>query len=298
MKTIFRVTAISLLALSCSRQTLTYDNRNQTAHIINGETVLATDSISSHIVFIYNKVEGFICTGTLIDKKTVLTAAHCLVPDGENQYQIIFNTSPYDVIDRKISDYQKFIGTVDRIVIHKNYEEDFQKAPLMNQSDIGLMYLNDLPPTGYKSVPVLMDEKIIQKNQNLIMAGFGVSKVSAHEIRYKKNKQFKDRIRRGQYYCDFDVLDRDGLPTCLQVDMNGDGVLRKTTSSIKYIFEHEFTTHEVESSTCAGDSGGPVFVDLNGQLYLAGITSRGSLLCKGESVYTSVPSFVDWIITH
>jgi MYXO-CTERM domain-containing protein len=51
--------------------------------------------------------------------------------------------------------------------------------------------------------------------------------------------------------------------------------------------------------SCSGDSGGPAYVRVGGQLYLAGATSRawgGSRKTCGQGgIYTLVPRYIDWI---
>ena len=50
------------------------------------------------------------------------------------------------------------------------------------------------------------------------------------------------------------------------------------------------------ADTCAGDSGGPAFIrDMEGNLVLLGLTSRGTYSCEGGGVYTVVPAFRLWI---
>ncbi|MBM4359080.1 MAG: trypsin-like serine protease [Deltaproteobacteria bacterium] len=48
-------------------------------------------------------------------------------------------------------------------------------------------------------------------------------------------------------------------------------------------------------SACNGDSGGPAFADVNGQLVVAGITSYGDQDCQQFGVYTRVDAFLDFI---
>jgi hypothetical protein len=48
--------------------------------------------------------------------------------------------------------------------------------------------------------------------------------------------------------------------------------------------------------SCYGDSGGPAYVKLaDGSWRVFGATSRGALLCNGESIYTLIHPFVPWV---
>jgi hypothetical protein len=53
------------------------------------------------------------------------------------------------------------------------------------------------------------------------------------------------------------------------------------------------------TSTCPGDSGGPLFADRNGILVLLGITSWGAADCRVgvPSIFTSVVPFANWLTT-
>lgn len=55
------------------------------------------------------------------------------------------------------------------------------------------------------------------------------------------------------------------------------------------------------TGACHGDSGGPAFVEIQGQLVVFGVTSRGhddpNDTCENYSVYSSVAAKMDWIKT-
>lgn len=59
--------------------------------------------------------------------------------------------------------------------------------------------------------------------------------------------------------------------------------------------ESEFITNETLAGSCSGDSGGPAFVSVNGQLLVAGITSRGDGPCRQLGIYTIVSYYSKWI---
>jgi Trypsin len=54
----------------------------------------------------------------------------------------------------------------------------------------------------------------------------------------------------------------------------------------------------LERDSCSGDSGGPVYIDLNGSWFLVGVTSRGvpgRRTCGDGGIYSTVAEFEDWI---
>lgn len=286
-----------LFLFSCSPKAENTFQNERSSFIVGGTKVDASDRISQHIVLVYNKELGYMCTGTIIAYKTILTAAHCLEGTPAD-FVVIFSNEPFPILDTPTKETENLVRTVDEIVIQDDYETDFNKAPPMNQSDIGIIYLNEKIPDGYKPVQVLMEETKIKKALPVIVAGYGVTNVTYSEIKFKNNQKFRERMKRGEYVCDFQIKDASGLPTCLHVQLSGEGELRQTKNEIKYIFQSEVVLKEANSSTCSGDSGGPLFIEENGELLLAGVTSRGSLLCNGEGIYTLVPSFIDWLLTH
>jgi secreted trypsin-like serine protease len=289
------ISLVGVLVLSnCSRET--YENNVNTksgSSIINGTEVLETDSIASHTVMVHDIKNGYVCTGVIVLKNVVLTAAHCLSRK-HNDFEVIFSTKGYELMD--YHNDNEFIRHADQVVIHKDYITDYKKQPMMNQSDIGLVYFRGELPAGYKPANVMMDSHLIKRGQMMTMAGYGVTKITATDIRYKKSKKFQDLIDEGSVLCDSDIKDENGNPTCIEVSAEGDGELMKTQASVKDVFEHEFILDETKNGTCEGDSGGPVFVEENGIQYLIGITSRGDLLCNGVGIYTAVPSFIDFLI--
>ena len=81
-------------------------------------------------------------------------------------------------------------------------------------------------------------------------------------------------------------------------DENGnvDGNMKVTDKvPVNEVAESEFNTIEIDSGSCNGDSGGPVFIPQDGKLLLAGIVSRGDQACKAQGVYTIPMAHKDWI---
>jgi V8-like Glu-specific endopeptidase len=69
--------------------------------IFGGEKIKADSKFLPFIVGVFDKNHDYICTGTLITKNTVLTAAHCVIKAQNNEMQI--------VLDEKIRSKRKII---------------------------------------------------------------------------------------------------------------------------------------------------------------------------------------------
>lgn len=91
-------------------------------------------------------------------------------------------------------------------------------------------------------------------------------------------------------------------------DENGEGAtyLRTTQKSFKDDIEVEdqkITLQQKYRGICTGDSGGPVFVEVNNKLTIAGVNSYVGVdvtntMCRSYSVSMYIPYFHDWIQTQ
>lgn len=73
-------------------------------------------------------------------------------------------------------------------------------------------------------------------------------------------------------------------------------ILKTTSVPLSEFSATEFSTNETRSGSCAGDSGGPAYIAINGEYQLLGITSRGDIRCRKEGIYTLVQPYEDWLL--
>lgn len=131
-----------------------------------------------------------------------------------------------------------------------------------NKGDLALIRFQGPVPNGYKPAPLLANSYYLGDRSFTLIAGFGLSSQSR------------------------------------QVGQTS-GVLREvyTTITQSRYSETEVLLSQLNGlGTCAGDSGGPAFILINGVYYLWGITSHGDLECVTHGIYTNIVVYRNWIL--
>ena len=99
----------------------------------------STDNGHSAVALLYQD-PGYICSGTLIDKRVYLTAAHCIESLNPNDYVVVGGTEPFN--QNVEPDY--FSG-VESVHIHPQYD------PQNTFNDVGIVILDsDAPVKPYR----------------------------------------------------------------------------------------------------------------------------------------------------
>ncbi|WII73690.1 trypsin-like serine protease [Bdellovibrio sp. 22V] len=134
-------------------------------------------------------------------------------------------------------------------------------------NDVAVIRFAGPLPAGFAPAPLLQDFSRIQKGSKVIVAGYGL------------NWSWGIKM--------------------------GSGVLRTTELKVKqslYGASEIMLDQSVRRGICSGDSGGPAYVEINGQLHLLGVASRGDSLpipltpdCFILSVFTRVDAQMSWI---
>lgn len=217
--------------------------------IIGGTEVAETDKILQSIVAVYDKTATQLCTGSLLENNIVITAAHCI---GNGEMYVFFGTSLGPKTERRL---------IDAVAISQYWEtrnsEDF------NTGDIAMVHFQGTVPAGFKPAKLLKDKKLLRKDLNTVVAGYGISNGVSGE---------------------------------------GAGTLRQTSLKIadpKYSVS-EITVDQTQGTgVCHGDSGGPAYVEIKGEYVLWGITSRGvkdpKNDCSQYAAFTSTLFYNGWI---
>ena len=288
--TLLLAVVVGLCSCGPNKNAVTADTRNA---IMGGTPSAEGSQMAISTVAIYNTVEKYMCTGTLLPDNFILTAAHC-VEGAPSHLVLIFNTDMDSVLNAHEPDVkQELMRTVVAAKVHSDYIYDQEKAPEFNANDIALLRFRGSVPAGYAPAKMLKDPSLIKRGMTVKVAGFGVRKVQAWEVDVKKftREQLQKGEENGEIYCD------EEYKTCMGVEMDETGLLYEAEAKIKALMESEFMLDESKgTATCSGDSGGPAYLKVGNEYYLAGVTSRGSLLCNQEGVYTDILFHKTWIM--
>ncbi|CAF0959695.1 unnamed protein product [Brachionus calyciflorus] len=215
------------------------------------------------------------CGGTLINKRTVITAAHCVIRN--SIFTLVGSPAPYtkyNSIEKMLRIYiglhdrndinEKNVYSVESIIMHERFD------PITFKNDVAIIRLDRDVQSSYEiGFACLGKLNQVQPGDTVYAIGWGYTEMSRNQAsRY-----------------------------LMQVDLT---VQKKENCLIQYVDIDQFCAGNIflKKDTCNGDSGGPILKYINNRWTLVGIVSNGDVSCGGTGIYINVAFFYDWILRN
>ena len=234
----------------------------------------------------YANGDSFICSGTLVSARDVVTAGHCVDSDGQghlidinapgNDVRVVFNASTV------VGSPGRAIVTADHVYMNPFYQ-GFGNCPYPTTTDfcvnddVAVIHMNADAPADAKIYSMLTGA--VTTGQNDTMVGYGRSGDGFNG--YTTGPDFRIK-RTGQNVMDlFDLDDEQhfagGPQEVWYSDFDGKnaaGVLQDTFCTLFNVCTPIYA-NDVETNIGGGDSGGPSFYH----------TSNGDYLLMGNNTF-------------
>lgn len=263
--------------------------------IVNGTPLAKQSPVSRHLVRVISRsrmptvngadrISTSLCTGTLLDDRTVLTAAHCVHESDEAEdIRISFGGDPY--CESSPEEVRIQSARVLGFIVHRSYS--FQSSI----NDIALIRLEEPSPEDSEPTTLFdLPQTAIPLDAKVLAVGFGkitgADEVSDpnQRLRYGWIRPLKN-LRPKAYMVDY-LKSRKNLS--LQDSLKFDS----------YFLVFDQTD---ENGICIGDSGGPTFIKQDGQWRQVGVSSfvfryEGKMeTCRGVSAHVNLHSYTQWL---
>ena len=249
--------------------------------IIGGQAVASGSEIASHTVLLIDSERGAICTASILSSRWLITAAHCV--DGANVARLIIG---FDMsLDHLIGNVSRANARlVEKAVVQPRYADTQAKLAALKKAandahrdldqseldkvkdwgDLALVKIDQDLPATFTPAALLPISASLARGESVVLAGYGRTG-SADDS--KSGELMQADVPLGDPFW--------GTSEVLTDQTQGRGA-------------------------CHGDSGGPAYARVGGQLMLFGVTSRGmgdhtGNECVHSGVYTNINAYRAWI---
>lgn len=233
------------------------------------------------------------CTGSLINWRTVLTAGHCITTDGDRTtYGTLLNGTQIISFDADTSNKTSASGAVDSNISGMIAHETWRNAAdseVAAHSDLALLSLSK-PITSID--PAVLFDGQVPLGTEVIMVGYGTdATLTATGL----NILDEDGRRRVAHNI-FDYREGDKqADQRFQIFYDVDNPNLANVDTFAAYGGQNGAIHVLEGSAAKGDSGGPMFAYINGELRQIGATHGGLGLTDNEAdgSYTDIGRYVE-----
>lgn len=227
---------------------------------------------------------AFICGGVVISNKWLATAAHCVYDDDDDDGNATaYDASYFSVVMGESDHYTSTTAAAEAgidvydiasITIHPSYDSSTYDY------DIALL---ELDSPYYQPGPALATSDrfdSLEDGDLIINLGYGYTSTD-------DDASYDEIIP--------DLLQEADLPFVPTEDCYWDNYGYITDN----MFCAGYTSTEINIDSCSGDSGGPMFREIDGEQTLVGLVSWGSSTCdQVPGVYTKVSALRSWILEN
>jgi len=142
----------------------------QSETIIGGSVVSTTDSISQSTIILLDTEKGGLCTGNIIARNLILTAAHCTQKNPQKIIAVFSAKMPQSAEELRKMNWRRILGGKTSPawpLLTENKEKDW--------GDIAILKFEGEIPAGFKAIKLLSRKESIRTGMNITLAGFGIT---------------------------------------------------------------------------------------------------------------------------